>query len=70
MRIFILIMIKNVLLRVLPICRQPSKKIFDFFIKKILVVLKSVILLHRQKRKDILKRYLKQIFFKDSRSTK
>ena len=70
MRIFILIIIKNVLLRVSPICGQPSKKNFDFFIKKILVVLKSVILLHRQKRKDILKRYLKQIFFKDSRSTK
>ena len=70
MRIFILIMIKIVLLRVLPICGQPSKKIFDFFIKKIMDVLKSVILLHRQKRKDILKRYLKQIFFKDSRSTK
>ena len=55
MRIFILIMIKKVLLRVLPICGGPQKKNFDFFIKKILVVLKSVILLHRQKTKDILK---------------
>ncbi len=43
------------LLRVLPICGVPQKKNFDFFIKKILVVLKSVILLHRQKTKDILK---------------
>ena len=49
---------------------EGEEKKISFFIKKILVVLKSVILLHRQKRKDILKRYLKQIFFKDSRSTK